>query len=146
MSNCVEVQEILRVPSADLLPTFWAELDAVGRRAKELIDAGQHDHRVPRFGDDAAGRRQATVWWFLVGVARRVRDSVYINLGEGQSTHTFRDLRQTLAVIGNHIGRHTTYRLLVSDVGDGGMYRMKCEFRGDGSSVIDGFEFPSERR
>jgi len=82
-----------------------------------------------------------TAWWFLVPGenVKRVGYTTVVRLGEGNSTHTWRDLKGTLWVLGRFLRRPIDVVLTLSDESDGFASRCRCLYRVvPGHDVVNG--------
>lgn len=85
MSNCIELRR-----SVVLFTATEIELT----KFKELIDQSKDDDKN-KFEDTV----KYLVRWFLWRNTEFVTDSVIVQFGEGESSHTFRDFRQTINLV-----------------------------------------------
>jgi len=86
---------------------------------RELIERAEGNVNSENCVTEDRPAEERVAWWFLSGNTKFANGGVVIFLGNGRSTHTWRDLKATLYTLGTFCKRPKTLRFQVSDEFDG---------------------------
>ena len=116
MSNCVHIEgyNVIVIPKKDLDEKFFKTVtEAVN--APDIANMSKTE--LNRLYD---GSEFGMFYWFMSTNVLVGTSQISIALGDGRSTHTWRDLEGLFKVLSNHYtGSKLTTSLMVSDEGDG---------------------------
>ena len=124
MSNC------LMIHSTAAMALSAIDSDALFRDI-DTVNAMHND--APK-----KGLNEQIIWWFLSrDNVYIVDDHLHINFGDHRSTHTWRDMRQTVHVLSQYMhDTHQSIMLTQSDESDGFDRTYQCEHHFDEMSAV----------
>ena len=110
MSNCIEVRS-----AKVFIPNHYIELD----RLKAMVEAGNVFDSKQYFSiakPTEEDNIKITFYWFITpGNVEFTPDHVIIRLGEGRSSHTWRDLQETCWAVSRFMTSRLTWCLDIMD-------------------------------
>lgn len=110
MSNCVQFGK----------PIFLRHTEVDARALASLLDETHFD-KAPHWEPDEpeATSRARCAWWYLQGAVYFEPNGVYISLGNGRSSHTWRDFKWLLSTLAPFMLREKAIVLTMRDESDG---------------------------